>query len=206
MNTTAHRKPLFVIIRDLLGRGLKQSEVEQIDRALDAVVSDPMDSAPGAPSSRIPRSISPAGIALIKRFEGCARMREDGLVEAYPDPGSRDGAPWTIGWGATGPGIGPGTVWTQEQCDKRLERDLDRYTTEVAMALGDAPVSQSQFDALVSFHYNTGAIARATLTKLHLRGDHQGTAREFGRWIHNDGKVMRGLARRREAEAALYLA
>ena len=55
------------------------------------------------------RQISSEGIALIKRFEGCARRRADGMVEAYPDPGT-GGAPWTIGWGATGQGIGPGTI------------------------------------------------------------------------------------------------
>ena len=40
--------------------------------------------------------IGEAGTALIKRFEGCARLRLDGLVEAYPDPGT-GGEPWTIG-------------------------------------------------------------------------------------------------------------
>jgi len=79
--------------------------------------------------------------------------------------GSGSGAPWTIGWGATGSGIGPGTVWTQAQCDARLEADLARYAAEVSAALGEAPATQAQFDALVSFHYNTGAIGRATLTR-----------------------------------------
>ena len=47
------------------------------------------------------RRIGPRGIALIRLFEGCARIRADGLIEAYPDPGT-GGDPWTIGWGATG--------------------------------------------------------------------------------------------------------
>ncbi|MFN2098604.1 lysozyme [Altererythrobacter sp. MF3-039] len=204
MHTDTNRKPLFDTVRDLLGRGLRQSEVVRIDHALDAMNIGPMDSAPCAPSSRSSRKITPAGIALIKRFEGCARKRHDGLVEAYPDPGSSDGTPWTIGWGATGPDIGPGTVWTQEQCDERLERDLELHAADVSAALGDAPTTQAQFDALVSFHYNTGAIARATLTKLHRRGDHAEAAREFARWIYNDGKVLKGLVKRRKAEAALY--
>ena len=147
--------------------------------------------------------ISPEGIALIKAFEGCARRRSDGLIEAYPDPASR-GDPWTIGWGATGVGIGPGTVWTQAQCDARLAADLARYAAKVAAALGDAPTSQRQFDALVSFHYNTGAIARATLTKRHRADDHASAAAEFARWNKAAGKVMKGLVRRRGAEAALY--
>lgn len=151
----------------------------------------------------LPSRIGPAGIALIKQFEGCARRRADGRFEAYPDPGT--GAdPWTIGWGATGKGIRRGTVWTQAQCDARLEADLARYAAEVARALDNAPTSQHQFDALVSFHYNTGAIARATLTKRHKAGDYAAAEAEFGKWVHAGGKRLTGLIRRRAAEAALY--
>ncbi|KPL69665.1 hypothetical protein SZ64_17125 [Erythrobacter sp. SG61-1L] len=150
-----------------------------------------------------PRRIGPNGIALIQSFEGCARQRADGLFEAYPDPGT-GGPPWTIGWGATGRGIGPDTVWTRRQCDARLEADLALYADAVDRALGDAPTSQPQFDALVSFHYNTGAIGRATLTRRHAAGDFSGAAREFARWNRAGGKVLKGLTRRREAEALLY--
>ena len=157
------------------------------------------------------RHIGASGISLIKRFEGCAKKRGDGLIEAYPDPGSRlsrtgsgRGDPWTIGWGATGRGIGPGTIWTQAQCDARLESDLVRYASGVDRALGDAPTTQAQFDALVSFHYNTGAIGRATLTRKHRSGDPAGAKREFARWTRAGGRVLRGLQRRRAAEAKLY--
>lgn len=148
-------------------------------------------------------AIGAEGLALIKRFEGCAHRRSDGRFEAYPDPGT-GGDPWTIGWGATGKGIAPGTVWTQAECDARLKRDLIRYARDVKHALGDAPTSQNQFDALVSFHYNTGAIARATLTKLHKKGDFKAAEAEFGKWVNAGGKRLKGLVRRREAEAALY--
>lgn len=157
----------------------------------------------------MPRRVGPAGIALVKRFEGCARLRTDGLIEAYPDPGT-GGAPWTIGWGATGRDrfngamIARGTRWTQAQCDARLAEDLAAYAAEVAAAIGGALTTQSQFDALVSFHYNTGAIARATLTQKHIAGDHAGAAREFARWNRAGGRVMQGLVRRRAAEAELY--
>ncbi|WDA39921.1 lysozyme [Erythrobacter sp. BLCC-B19] len=162
------------------------------------------------PRTKVPHTVSPAGIALIKRFEACARRRADGMIEAYPDPGS-GGAPWTIGWGATGrdsfgPGIiGPHTRWTMAQCDARLVEDVARCAGQVATVIGAAPTTQSQFDALVSFHYNTGAIARATLTRKHIAGDHAGAAREFGRWNRACGHVMKGLIRRRAAEAELYL-
>lgn len=150
-----------------------------------------------------PGAIGAQGFALIRRFEGCARRRADGMVEAYPDPGT-GGAPWTIGWGATGPGIGPGTLWTQAECDARLAADLTRYAAEVAKAIGEAATSQAQFDAMVSFHYNTGAIARSTLGRLHRAGDQAGAAAQFARWNRAGGRVLAGLTRRRAAEETLY--
>lgn len=142
------------------------------------------------------RRVSPTGIAHIKRFEGCR-------LSAYPDPGS-GGDPWTIGWGATGAGIGPDTVWTQDQADARLVADVARHAADVVQVIGQAATTQGQFDALVSFHYNTGAIGKATLTRLHVAGDHVGAAGQFVRWVFAGGKVLPGLVRRREAEEVLY--
>ena len=203
------RKPVFDAIRRLLGRGLNQREVDAIDSALDAADtgagSESTDRAiPDPALSRSAPAIGLRGIALIKEYEGCASRRPDGRLEAYPDPGT-GGAPWTIGWGATGAAIGPGTIWTQTECDARLYRDLVRYSAEVAAAIGGSPTNQAQFDALVSFHYNTGAIARATLTAKHKAEDIEGAATEFARWNRAGGRVLRGLVRRRSAEAALYL-
>jgi GH24 family phage-related lysozyme (muramidase) len=211
------RKPIFDTVRKLLGRGFRNHEVRAIDTAIDAALGAPgvsaQESVTGVTCPRHPRAISPRGIALIQQFEGLAKLRRDGLVEAYPDPGSSlsrtgsgSGAPWTIGWGATGYGIGPDTVWTRAECDARLAADLLRYAADVDRALGEEPTTQAQFDALVSFHYNTGAIARATLTKKHLAGDFAGAASEFGRWNRAGGRVLSGLSRRRAAEAAFYSA
>jgi GH24 family phage-related lysozyme (muramidase) len=206
--------PLIALIHRLLSQA-QESRPAPTGTAPDEAALAPqdyslLDSVSCVPNMPSPVAISAAGIALIKRFEGCARLRPDGMVAAYPDPGT-GGEPWTIGWGATGRDhvhggrIGPQTVWTQAQCDDRLASDLARYAADVASALGDAPTSQSQFDALVSFHYNTGAIARATLTQKHLAGDYQGAAREFARWNRAGGRVLKGLVRRRAAEAELYL-
>jgi lysozyme len=194
--------PAADLFRHLLGRPLDPAEEQTLVAEL---VPGP---AAAAPMAGVPRRVSPAGIALIKQFEGCARRRPDGRYEAYPDPGT-GGEPWTIGWGATGSDgqggrIGRGTVWTGAQCDVRLEADLIRFAAEVTRAIGPAPTTQAQFDALVSFHYNTGAIARATLTRKHRAGDRAGAAREFARWVRAGGKVLPGLVRRRVAEAALY--
>lgn len=147
------------------------------------------------------------GINLIKRFEGCARVRKDDLVEAYPDPGT-GGEPWTIGWGATRDGlhgfVRRDTVWTQQQCDERLVDDLKRYADDVSRAIGKVATTQAQFDAMVSFHYNTGKIFEASLTKKHKAGDYEGAAREFRRWKHAGGRVLNGLVRRRASEEKLY--
>ena len=199
------RKPVFDLVRQLLGRKFRQSEVDRLDDALDASIYCSRTSSVSAK-----RRIGPRGIALIKRFEGCARLRRDGMVEAYPDPGT-GAEPWTIGWGATGRGyrpderIGPGTVWTQTQCDERLASDLIIYAKEVARAIGDTPTTQGQFDAMVSFHYNTGAIQRATLTRKHNDGDFAGAAAEFARWNKAGGRVLKGLVNRRREEARLYI-
>lgn len=198
MPQTINRKPVFDAVRRLLRRGFTNGEVQALDAALDQAAGLPAQPAPTTPTA-----IGPAGLALIQQFEGCARALGNGTFAAYPDPGT-GGDPWTIGWGATGPDIGPGTVWTQAQCDARLTADLARFAADVARALGEAPTSQAQFDALVSFHYNTGAIARATLTRLHRAGDHAGAAAEFGKWVHAGGRKLTGLIRRRAAEAALY--
>jgi lysozyme len=122
-----NRKPIFDAVRHLLGRSFRTAEVTALDAAIDAALS-----------ADTVRRIGPDGIALIQGFEGCAKKRADGSFEAYPDPGTGSD-PWTIGWGATGKGIGPGTIWTQAQCDARLEADLARYSADVARALGDAP-------------------------------------------------------------------
>jgi GH24 family phage-related lysozyme (muramidase) len=197
------RKPIFDAVRAMLRRGFTHEEVAALDAAIEAAF-EPAMAAP-ANDDPAPLAVSPSGLALIRKWEGCARRRPDGCFEAYPDPGT-GGAPWTIGWGSTGPGISQGTVWTQEQCDARLERDVARFAADVSRAIGDAPTSQGQYDALVSFHYNTGAIARATLTKRHVAGDHAGAAMEFGKWINAGGRPLTGLRRRRAEEAALYAA
>ncbi len=106
--------------------------------------------------------------------------------------------------GSTGADIGSGTVWTQAQCDARFDSEIVRYVREVIAAIGDAATSPGQFDALVSFRYNTGAIAKATLTKIHRQGRFTEVAAEFGKWIYKDGKVLEGLKRRRAEEAALH--
>lgn len=203
-----NRKPIFDAVRAMLGRSFTPAEVTALDTAIDVAEGSlrAKEAVRVIPASNNfgGRKLGAAGAALIKEFEGCEKDMPDGRFKAYPDPGSVDGKPWTIGWGSTGPDITPTTIWTQAQCDARFDQDIQKYANAVSAALGDAPTTQNQFDALVSFHYNTGAIRTATLTKLHKDGKFAAAKAEFARWVKNDGKVMAGLVRRRAAEAALY--
>jgi len=143
----------------------------------------------------------PLATKLMHQFEGCK-------LKAYPDPGSKDGKPWTIGWGSTGPDIGPGTVWTQEQADERFLTDLTAFGDKVAKLIGEAPTTAHQMAAMVSLAYNIGAgeggFKTSTVLRKHKEGDYAGAQDAFMLWTKNDGRVMRGLLRRRVAEALLY--
>lgn len=196
------RKAIFDTVRAMLGRGFTGLEVIRLDQAIDRAIAP-------AEARGAAMTIADAGLQLIREFEGCAKQRSDGTVEAYPDPGT-GGAPWTIGWGSTtdedGQAIAPGAVWTQERCDARFAAHVAEFAKEVAALLGDAPVGQNQFDALVSFAYNIGtnALGTSTLLRMHKAGDHAGAAEQFARWNRAGGRVLAGLVRRRAAEAALY--
>lgn len=141
---------------------------------------------------------SQAGIELIHSFESLR-------LKAYPDPGSKDGKPVTIGWGATGPDIKLGMTWTKEQADARFAKDLASFEIGVSKAVS-VDLKQNQFDALVSFAYNVGLanFLSSTLLKMLNGGYYSNAALQFARWNKNDGKVMAGLTRRREAERKLF--
>ncbi|MGF7177005.1 lysozyme [Azospirillum doebereinerae] len=153
---------------------------------------------------------------LVKAAEGLR-------LTAYPDPAS-GGAPWTIGYGHTGPEVRPGLTITPARAEELLAQDLTEAAAIVDRAV-NAPLTDAQFGALVSFVFNVGTGRKAKgkdtgkdgflvlktgkpstlLVKLNA-GDHAGAAAEFGKWTRGDGKVMAGLVKRRATEAALFLA
>lgn len=141
---------------------------------------------------------SQAGIDLIHSFE---QLR----LKAYPDPGSKDGKPYTVGWGSTGSDIGPGTVWTKEKADQRFASDLRKFEQAVSL-LVKVPLAQYQFDALVSFTYNLGigSLKSSTLLKMLNEGDYSNSGLQLLRWTKNDGVEMAGLVRRRKAELKMF--
>lgn len=181
-----------------------RADVGDMDQAIDQAFAEATGvveaSAPvPAPTPAGHRRISAKGRALIHSFEQCK-------LEAYPDPGSRNGEPWTIGWGSTGPDIKRGLHWTQQQADERFERDIAKYEKAVDQGCAGVATNQNQFDAMVSLCYNIGigAFQRSTVLRKHRAGDVPGAARAFLMWNKNDGKVMKGLTRRRLAESDLY--
>lgn len=139
---------------------------------------------------------SPRGLDLIKSSEGLH-------LRAYPDPGT-GAEPWTIGYGSTG-GVTQGMSITVPQAEQRLQSDLSRVEATVDR-LAAVPLTQGQFDALVSFTYNVGEgnFAHSTLLRLVNAGDFTAAAEQFGRWVRAGGKVLPGLVTRRAAERAIF--
>jgi len=153
--------------------------------------------------------ISANCIAVIKHFEGLE-------TKAYPDPAS-GGAPWTIGYGHTGTDVRPGMVWNEAQAESVLRSDIAKFERIVSNALITA-VTQGQFDALVSFCFNVGPGRKgvkdgllvlkngnpSSLLRLTNAREFDAAVRQFKYWGNSLGKPMKGLIRRRAAEACLY--
>ncbi len=207
--TAIARRIIFDEVKRLRGgQAFNAAEVQSLDRAIDEALREASTTIPAPrPSQGLGRRISAAMVEMMHSFEGCR-------LEAYPDPGSSNGHPWTIGFGATGAGIGPGVKWTQAQCDARFLSDLAKFEDGVTRLIGSAPTSQAQFDSLVSLAYNIGldedadtiaeGLGDSTLLRKHKAGDFEGAAKAFVSWVFNDGREMRGLKKRRLAEAAHY--
>jgi len=139
-----------------------------------------------------------AGLELIRQNEGIR-------LNAYRDVVGV----WTIGYGDTGPDVHEGMRITQAQADQMLADRLAReFEPGVWAAIGDAPTTQSQFDAMVSLAYNigVGVFGRSSVARMHRAGNYASAAAAFAWWNIAGGRVFPGLARRRAEEAALYLA
>jgi len=112
---------------------------------------------------------------------------------------------WTLGYGHTA-GVKPGDTCTLEQGDALLQRDV-AWAVEAVNRAVTVPLTQPQFDALVSFVYNVGApnFFTSTLLRKLDAADYVGAAAEFAKWNHQDGEVVDGLTVRREQERTRFL-
>lgn len=138
---------------------------------------------------------SQKGIDLIKEFEGYSER-------VYLCPGGV----YTIGYGHT-KGVQVGDTCTREKAEEYLKDDL-RDTEEAVLDLVDVPLTQNQFDALVSLVYNIGSgnFYDSTIRKVinYKVSNIDEYRRAWMMWVKAQGRVLKGLVRRREAEFKLF--
>lgn len=143
------------------------------------------------------RHITEKGLGIIKKFEGFSPT-------VYICPASYP----TIGYGHV---VKPderqqyASGITPEQAEVLLRQDVQTAERAV-LRLISVPLTDWQFDALVSFTFNlgAGALQRSTLRRKVNRSDHTNVPAEFRKWVWAGGRKLEGLVRRREAEATLY--
>jgi len=133
------------------------------------------------------------GVELIRHFEGCR-------FDAYLCPAGV----WTIGYGHTAD-VKEGDSIDQEAAEAFLIEDLEKFEQAV-MRLVEVPLTQQQFDALVSWTFNLGAgnLAESTLLRKLNNYQYAEVPEQMMRWVRAGGQVLDGLVRRRAAEAALF--
>lgn len=144
--------------------------------------------------------LSNKGLELIKRyesFEPCPYLDAAGIP--------------TIGYGNTYYEDGRKvTMNDSEISEKRatilLNNIVAKFEKDVLKYV-KSPLTQNQFDALVSFAYNCGsyALKQSTLLK-RINEDplHPTIPNEFTKWTKSGGKRLRGLSKRRVEEAFIY--
>lgn len=141
--------------------------------------------------------INREALELIKDWEGCK-------LTAYPDPGSKDGTPWTIGYGHT-KGVKKGMKIEPEVAEEFLIEDLKVAEAVIAKYI-KVHLNENQYGALVSFIHNIGETQFVEGSvdnyindnKLNLVPD------RIKLYNKNDGKPMKGLINRRNAEVSLW--
>lgn len=136
--------------------------------------------------------MSSRGVADLELHEGV-------VLKAYRDPVGI----WTIGAGLTrASGVivpKPGMIIRREQATQLLQEALRKnYEPRVAKAMADA--TQHEFDAGVSFDFNTGAIHRASWVKAWRARLWPSVEKGLKQWVKGGGRVLPGLKRRRQAE------
>lgn len=142
------------------------------------------------------RTVSRLGLNLIAGFEGW-------VDHIYRDP---VGIP-TIGYGhVVQHGEHFPAKLTKTQGLELLRADAQTAVNGVRAALGKTPVTQREFDAMVSLAYNIGAGAfwRSSVARLLRAGDRRGAADAFLLWDKADGRVLEGLQRRRRIERNVF--
>lgn len=136
--------------------------------------------------------ISNNGINLIKSFE---KLR----LKAYKP--TKAEKKYTVGYGHYG--VSADTVITEKDAEALLRMDIGYAEDELNKLKID--FNQNQFDALCSFIFNVGVgnFKNSTMYRRLSQGN-KNIADQFGRWVYQNGIVLKGLVRRRAQEAQLY--
>ncbi|WP_186260352.1 lysozyme [Burkholderia gladioli] len=144
-------------------------------------------------------------------------------IPANPALRALSGAPWTCGWGSTGPDVREGTVWTQATADARHDANLTAAAALVDRAV-TVVLAPHEKAAMVSIMNNVGpgrarsagdpgrdgivvlaSGAPSTLLRMLNAGARPAAADQFLVWNRAGGVVSDGLKRRRAAERSLFL-
>ena len=151
--------------------------------------------------------LSENGLDFIKKEEGFCRS-------VYLDSAGLK----TIGYGHLIKAGESFTLISEHEAEIILEKDvMDASSLVNRMVL--TPLTQNQFDALVSFVFNVGAGrsgfkdgfatlksgGQSTMLRKLNMADYEGAAEEFQKWVKAGGNVIKGLVNRRNREKALFL-
>lgn len=111
----------------------------------------------------------------------------------------------TIGYGHTN-NVRLDDVLTQDEAEKLLDIDIKIKENELNKLI-KVPVTQNQYDALISFVFNLGVgnLKNSTLLRLLNQKNYKGAAQQFDRWVYAGNKVLAGLVKRRAEEKELFL-
>jgi GH24 family phage-related lysozyme (muramidase) len=148
-----------------------------------------------------------AGLQLIEGFEGLILSAYDDYNDHVVKPGDHIYGTLTIGYGHTNaagpPQVYPGMTITLQQAQQILAADLASVEANVNM-LVKVPINQNQFDALVSFDFNTGALNRSNVLRAINSGQFKSVRPDLLMWVYGNHQLLQGLVRRRIAEANLF--
>ena len=147
--------------------------------------------------------LSERGYRKIKAYEGYGRKLPDGGCTAYQEKINGKLDIPTIGYGCT-KGVRMGDVWSKDQAEAQLRSEIAKHEARV-VRLVTVDINQNEFDALVSFDFNTGGLAKSTILKRLNADDRHAAASAFAAWNKFGGKPSRALTARRASEAALFL-
>lgn len=138
--------------------------------------------------------ISENGINLIKQFEGC-------MLHAYKCVPSEEY--YTIGYGHYGADVRADQTITQETAESMLRDDIRRYETLVNIYQSRYNFNQNEYDAMVSFCYNIGALNQLTQNGKRTKKE---IADAMLLYVHDSaGNELEGLVNRRKAERELFI-